>query len=167
MSIFRIASFKASYALFLKLVSGAIPTIAISASAMVATPWFVSVWVQPISPRETFVTRILGFIFGIPNARMSSCTCFQRFPLMRCLDNSVSGIPNAITGGLFGGPRQCRGGIGNALAPVGEQARWQGSRTRASVADEKNGRQGGSPMSNSKDAVRKILDRVKADKRTS
>src|SRR6266478_1297062 len=35
MSILRMASFKASYALFLKLVSGAIRTIAISASAMV------------------------------------------------------------------------------------------------------------------------------------
>src|ERR1700733_9754585 len=35
MSIFRMASFKASYALFLKLVSGTIRTIAISASAMV------------------------------------------------------------------------------------------------------------------------------------
>src|SRR5216683_4322393 len=35
MSILRMASFKASYALFLKLVSGAIRWIAISASAMV------------------------------------------------------------------------------------------------------------------------------------
>src|SRR4029078_10389153 len=34
MSILRMASFKASYALFLKLLSGAIRTIAISASAM-------------------------------------------------------------------------------------------------------------------------------------
>src|SRR6478736_3925557 len=34
MSIFRMASFKASYALFLKLLSGAIRTIAMSASAM-------------------------------------------------------------------------------------------------------------------------------------
>src|SRR5215472_13934440 len=63
-------------------------------------------------------------IFGMPDARMSSYRPFRRFLAIRCLDNLVAGIPNAIK-----------------------------SRRK--------------PMSNAKDAVRKILDQVKADKRTS
>jgi hypothetical protein len=36
------------------------------------------------------------FIFGIPNARMSSYPCFQHFHPVPRLDKFVSGIPNAI-----------------------------------------------------------------------
>jgi hypothetical protein len=45
----------------------------------------------------------VGFIFGIPNASMSSYPCFQHFRLIASLDNFVSGIPNAIMSHLFGG----------------------------------------------------------------
>src|SRR2546429_2546008 len=57
-------------------------------------------------------SKNIGFIFGIPNARMSSCPCFQHFPPLPCLDNSVSGIPNAIPR-LLGGRTRCRGKRGN------------------------------------------------------
>src|SRR5205823_8453635 len=84
-------------ALFLKLVSGAIRTIAISASAMVGdalvcfrTGTTNLLWGRRLLQQE------YRFIFGIPNARMSSCPCFQHFPPLPCLDNSASGIPNAI-----------------------------------------------------------------------
>jgi hypothetical protein len=39
----------------------------------------------------------IDFIFGIPNARMSSYLCFKHFQRFPHLDKFVSGIPNAIT----------------------------------------------------------------------
>src|SRR6266404_6182020 len=44
---------------------------------------------------------------------MSSCPCFQHFPPLPCLDNSVSGIPNAIPAGCsVAGPDAAAGGLG-------------------------------------------------------
>src|SRR6266576_4526138 len=114
MSILRMASFKASYALFLKLVSGAIRTIAISASAMVgdALVCFRRGTTNLLSGDVSY-SKNIGFIFGISNARMSSCPCFQHFPPLPCLDNSVSGIPNAIPAGCWAaGPDAAAGGLG-------------------------------------------------------
>src|SRR5258708_15866481 len=97
MSILRMASFKASYALFLKLVSGTIRTIAISASAMVGGALVCFLMGTTDLPRgDLFYQNNIGFIFGMPNARMSSYPCFQDFHPISCLDNFVSGIPNAI-----------------------------------------------------------------------
>src|ERR1700730_14741946 len=109
MSILRMASFKASYALFLKLVSGTIRTIAISASAMVGAA-LVGLRIGMTDLRTIDLLRgrrplpeEYPQIFGIPHARMSSYPYFQHFDPSRCLDNSASGIPNAIA-------RQSNGG---------------------------------------------------------
>src|SRR6202048_574807 len=97
MSILRMASFKASYALFLKLVSGTIRTIAISASAMVGGALVCFRVGTTISPAgDVVITTISISFFGMPNARMSSYACFRRFHAASHLDNFVSGIPNAI-----------------------------------------------------------------------
>src|SRR5260370_25571838 len=113
----------------------------------------------------------MGFIFGIPNARMSSCPCFQHFPPLACLDNSVSGIPNAIPAGLPGGRAQCRGRRGMGAFTGHREHRLKcagnGPEIRARCQRAKKSTSRRKPMSNSKDAVRKILDSVKADKRTS
>ena len=45
---------------------------------------------------DVFYQKNIEFIFGIPNARMSSYPYFQDFHSLACLDNFVSGIPNAI-----------------------------------------------------------------------
>jgi hypothetical protein len=67
-------------------------------------PWFVSVRARLISSAgDVFYQKNDGFIFGIPNARMSSYPYFQHFHLVPRLDNFASGIPNAILGPLFGG----------------------------------------------------------------
>src|ERR1019366_9825561 len=98
MSILRIASFKASYALFLKLVSGTIRTIAISASAIVGGALVcLRAGTTDLLQGDVSYPKNVEFIFGIPNARMSSYPYFQHFHLVPCLDNFVSGIPNAIT----------------------------------------------------------------------
>src|SRR6476659_3499658 len=113
----------------------------------------------------------MGFIFGIPNARMSSCPCFQHFPPLARLDNSVSGIPNAIPAGLPGGRTRCRGRRGMGAFAGHREHRLKcagnGPEIRTRCRRDKKMRPGGSQMSNPKDAVRKILDAVKADKRTS
>jgi hypothetical protein len=102
----------------LKLVSGAIRTIAISASAMVgnALVGFRRGTTDLLHGDVSY--QNMGFIFGIPNARMSSCPCFQHSPPLACLDNSVSGIPNAIPAGLLGDRARCRGrrGMGDRIA---------------------------------------------------
>src|SRR5216684_7462722 len=102
MSILRMASFKASYALFLKLVSGAIRTIAISASAMMggALVCFRTGMPDLLRGRRP-LTEGFRIVFGIPNTRMSSCRCFRHFRWAAYLDNLVSGIPNAITNQSF------------------------------------------------------------------
>src|ERR1700730_2418124 len=97
MSILRMASFKASYALFLKLVSGAIPTIAISASAMMGCALVCFRDGTMISSKgRPLLSDNIDIIFGIPNARMSSCLYFQGFQPLPRLDKFVSGIPNAM-----------------------------------------------------------------------
>src|SRR5438105_15951197 len=102
------------------------------------------------------------FIFGIPNARMSSCPCFQHFPPLPCLDNSASGIPNAIppvVGRPDPIPRQARestpftGHREHRLRCAGNGPEVC---TRCRRAKKLTSRR--KPMSNSKDAVRKILD---------
>jgi hypothetical protein len=84
--------------LFLKLLSGAILTIAISASAMLgcASGCFRKNTTDLLQGRRLYHMNI-SFIFGMPNARMSRYACFQYFQLMPRLDKRVSGIPNAIT----------------------------------------------------------------------
>src|SRR4030081_2116283 len=72
---------------------------------------------------------------------MSSCPCFRHFRGATRLDNVIAGIPNAITGPIRACRLCCR-------------------RIKKLTSQEE-------AMSNSKDAVRKILDLVKADKRTS
>src|SRR3982075_2543460 len=72
---------------------------------------------------------------------MSSCPCFRHFQGVARLDNVIAGIPNAITGRSAARRPRCR-------------------RIKKRTFRRK-------PMSNSKDAVRKILDSVKTDKRTS
>src|SRR6476620_11616839 len=98
MSILRMASFKASYALFLKLLSGAIRTIAISASAMFgnALVGFRSDTTNLLQWGVVFYRIINGKVFGIPYARMSSWLFFAAFYRTRRLDKLASGIPNAI-----------------------------------------------------------------------
>jgi hypothetical protein len=46
---------------------------------------------------DSFYQKNSGFIFGIPNARMSSYPYFPHFYSPASLDKFVSGIPNAIT----------------------------------------------------------------------
>src|ERR1700680_2526496 len=102
MSILRMASFKASYALFLKLVSGTIRTIAMSASAMVSAALVcLRIGTTDLRTLISFVGDVLlpeeyPQIFGIPHARMSSYPYFQHFHPLPYLDNFASGIPNAI-----------------------------------------------------------------------
>src|SRR5579871_4162148 len=73
------ASFSASYALFLKLVSGTIRTTAMSASAMLNDASVVSSLAYRINKNHNSI------IFGMPHARMSSC---QRFQHLRDLTSS-------------------------------------------------------------------------------
>src|SRR5712672_2720004 len=165
MSILRMASFKASYALFLKLVSGTIRTIAISASAMVCDA-LVSfrTGTTDLLRRRCLSSENFELIIGIPNARLSSCASFRHFHLVPCLDNFASGIPNAITSQLFGGRNHAAAKRGCVFAITagnhGPEKPVPCRRTKKLTSRRK-------PMSNSKDAVRKILDLVKADKRTS
>src|SRR3977135_3082198 len=101
---------------------------------------------------------------------MSSCACFQHFGRMACLDNLASGIPNAIIGLAFGGwnnaAARVNDPVATTLGTAIESARAIGFGARPGCRLRKL-RSRRKLMSNSKNAVRKILDLVKADKRTS
>src|ERR1700730_6280221 len=100
---------------------------------------------------------------------MSSYRCFQHFQLAPYLDKVVSGIPNAITS-LINRQKRLSGERGPAFAITGNTDQVGGdtvlmfARTLPRIKNRPSRRK---PMSNSKDAVRKILYSVKADKRTS
>src|SRR5258705_11142622 len=102
---------------------------------------------------------------------MSSYPSFQHFRPVPRLDNFASGIPNAITRPLFGGRN---------TVPANADARLRSPETRIERAQAitvlepahaarriKKLTPRRKLMSNSKDAVRKILDLVKAEKRAS
>jgi hypothetical protein len=55
-----------------------------------------------------FYQKNIAFIFGIPDARMSSYPCFQHFHPAPSLDKRISGIPNAIMKRSRQGRADCR-----------------------------------------------------------
>src|SRR5450755_1076541 len=146
-------------------------TIAISASAMMggALVCFRAGTIDLLCGRHLLPEEIQT-IFGIPNTRMSSCAYFRHFLPLPCLDNFISGIPNAIASPSFGSLNRAAARVDSRLRSqeYGLNARGghdRGAYTRCRRIKKQTSRR--KPMSNSKDAVRKILDSVKADKRTS
>src|SRR3954452_13048872 len=99
MSILRMASFKASYALFLKLDSGAIRTIAMSASAMFgnALVGFRSDTTILLQWESSFTGR-LQESFWHTTCQNVKLAIFAAFQSPRPLDKLASGIPNATIG---------------------------------------------------------------------
>src|SRR5579871_2771168 len=89
MSIFRMASFSASYALFLKLVSGTIRTTAISASAMLNVA-LVGMGSTLAYLKNKEPQRGNFWHTTCQNVKLPLFSAFPR------LDKFVSGIPNAI-----------------------------------------------------------------------
>jgi hypothetical protein len=66
---------------------------------------------------DFFYQNNIAIIFGIPNARMSSCLYFQGFRPFPRLDKFVSGIPNAMPSQISGRKERC-GGRRPAFAPA-------------------------------------------------
>src|ERR1700730_14228994 len=100
---------------------------------------------------------------------MSSYLCFQHFRSLPRLDKFVSGIPNAITKAITD-RRECCGGRGPAFYQYRKNRSSAGMSFGSDCARDARELKTDAreeAMSNSKDAVRKILDTVKADKRTS
>src|SRR6266568_429235 len=171
MSILRMASFKASYALFLKLLSGAIRTIVMSASAMFgnALVGFRSDTTILLQWGVVFYRIITGkfLAYHMPECQAG---CFLRHS-RRCISLTNWLLAYQMPSLAIFDPsrRSHRGLMPLHSAARNRPRRWQVSRAAASRAlcKARTEGRGRSHMSNSKDAVRKVLDQVKADNRTS
>src|SRR6266568_8423373 len=171
MSILRMASFKASYALFLKLLSGAIRTIVMSASAMFgnALVGFRSDTTILLQWGVVFYRIITGkfLAYHMPECQAG---CFLRHS-RRCISLTNWLLAYQMPSLAIFDPsrRSHRGLMPLHSAARNRPRRWQVSRAAASRAlcKARTEGQGRSHMSNSKEVVRKVLDQVKADNRTS